>query len=566
MKKVLICILQFVSLWAYAQTDGLDMSLLNHNFQRERCVLFNDEPNEVSTGSKLHKTSLHQKDAPIASKGTPQIVVCLANFSDLKFSVADNDEALVQLFQKFFNGHDVRGQIGSNPRSLREYFEISSDGQFSPNFTVLNPVTVNYTQANAKSDRANFRNLALQALNPQVKDRISDFDSNGDGIIDGVIIVFPDMGANTGGNGPHACTWSNKLKVYETTYATQMVAPEKCRNGSNIVLNGIGLFAHEMSHMLGIPDFYPTANVPSSGFNPLPGMDYWSLMDYGEYTANGFYPTPFTAYEKMYLGWKQPVELDSPCLITGMKGLSEGGDAYIIYNDKTKSEYYILENRNSSDPLYQMMDNMFGSGLMIYHVNEDETLWWNNRVNVDKNQQNMTIIPANGHFESIDNYDRSSWEGLGQYYGEAVGHLWPLKDSHYSPQYNMTWDALAYYGIQGNNDLTDQQRTQGDRIAPAATLYNANTDGQLLMHKPIRNIRQDPETNQISFIFGNLIPGDVNVDGTVDIKDIMTLQKYIINGTTSDDVLGNYFMDIVDLNNDGKVSVTDMTTLIFLLQ
>ena len=47
------------------------------------------------------------------------------------------------------------------------------------------------------------------------------------------------------------------------------------------MINGIGLFCHEFSHTMGLPDFYPlTAEAQIDN----QGMEYWDLMDGGEYT------------------------------------------------------------------------------------------------------------------------------------------------------------------------------------------------------------------------------------------------------------------------------------------
>lgn len=52
------------------------------------------------------------------------------------------------------------------------------------------------------------------------------------------------------------------------------------------LLNGIGLFCHEFSHTMGLPDLYPTVET-SRVDNQNP--EYWDLMDGGEYTYNGYF-------------------------------------------------------------------------------------------------------------------------------------------------------------------------------------------------------------------------------------------------------------------------------------
>jgi hypothetical protein len=79
-----------------------------------------------------------------------------------------------------------------------------------------------------------------------------------------------------------------------------------------------------------------------------------------------------------------------------------------------------------------------------------------------------------------------------KYASELRGHLWPLKDVE---------SVLAYWGIRGNNALTDEERTEGSRIAPAASLHTPNVDGTYLMHKPITGISYDKTMKTASFSF-----------------------------------------------------------------
>jgi immune inhibitor A len=48
-------------------------------------------------------------------------------------------------------------------------------------------------------------------------------------------------------------------------------------------INGIGLFCHEFSHTLGLPDLY----APSGNLSPNVAMEEWDLMDGGEYVGDG---------------------------------------------------------------------------------------------------------------------------------------------------------------------------------------------------------------------------------------------------------------------------------------
>ncbi len=510
-----------LTLSVHAQTDEYrTVGLPTISITKRPCIVTEDGE-EVSHARNAHRTAATQEKACLSAIGSPKILVCLAEFSDVKFTVGANLEAVKDVFDLFFNGNNVGA--GDNPHSVRDYFVAMSSGLFTPEFVIMDPVTVPntrvyYGDANGANRRTAFRNDALTQLAPQIKDRMDEFDTNDDNKIDGVIIVFPGCGANVGDkNGMHPVCWTGASTIAGVTYATELLCPEllgmdqtASGGANNAKLNGIGICVHEMSHMLGLPDFYDL-NYKA------PGMDYWSLMDYGEYWSNGYRPTPYTAYERNFMGWLPLVELSEPTYVSSMKSLSDGGSAYIIYNEGNRNEYYVLENRSVTDPWSQNLCTSLGSGMMIYHIDYDVTAWSSNKINTNSNRQRMTIIPANGHFEIADNLASDG----AKYISELRGHLWPLKEIS---------SVVAYWGIAGNNKLTDTERTEGDRIAPAAKLHTQNTDGTYLMHKPITGITYDNSTNTVSFSF---MGGTIDT-GIADLEDRTygdaTLNVYTVDG------------------------------------
>lgn len=541
---------------ANAQTeDGIE--LLENPFpqvDRQPCMIdFTPTTSANVARPGMRRSNMKQQDAPLGGKGSPEIPVILANFSDEQFqdpSTATDDNGyafhfrgtLAELYDSFFNGSNFLGnpskRPGMNRFSVAEYFNLVSQGQFTPHFTILDPVTLPKTKSGYGTDRAAFRNAALLAAADQIKGRIPDFDKDRgvqDGIVDGVIIIFPGQGKNTTRTGSahpgylHPCCWGGKVTSDGVSYATQLIVPELFENGSTMILNGFGVYVHEMSHMLGLPDFYDT-NYKGSG------MDYWSLMDAGEYVNAGFNPTPYTAYEKIYMDWIQPVELNKPTSVENLTNVSDGGDAYIIYNDANHSEYYLLENlNNNNNVVYGTMQNYFGGGLIIYHVDEDATAWNNNNVNTVVDHQRMTIVPANGHFEIQDNFTKGTNADLSKLASELIGHLWPLKEVPFTTYYTrdevgnpVVIDPLQYWGmVSGNNQLTDEERTEDDRIAPAATLFNENTDGQKLMHKSITDITLN-DNGTVSFNFMGGEPTAVRDIISENPDDVIEI--YTING------------------------------------
>ena len=71
----------------------------------------------------------------------------------------------------------------------------------------------------------------------------------------------------------------------------------------------------------------------------------------------------------MFCGWLTPKTLTDDVSVTAMEALSNGGNAYIIYNDNHRDEFYLLENRQPT----AWDAALPGRGLLVLHVDYDAT-------------------------------------------------------------------------------------------------------------------------------------------------------------------------------------------------
>ena len=206
-----------------------------------------------------------------------------------------------------------------------------------------------------------------------------------------------------------------------------------------------------------------------------------------------------------------------------MKALSDGGESYVIYNDAHPDEYYLLENRQ----LTGWDSELHAAGMLILHVDYDETVWRWNIVNdiVDYSDYEGYEDCVNDHqrltiFHADDDDDSSYW------------------NSHYQ-FYTKTTEEGDPYPYGSNNMLTNSSK-------PSATLYNKNTDGKKLMNKSVTDITQN-EDGTIAFNFSPE-PASVVPEGGLAFYESFNL----CDGTGGNDGLWNSTIASAVFNSDNE--------------
>lgn len=338
--------------------------------------------------------------------GTPRVLTILVNFADEAFSVNQPKEA----FRQFFNGDEQR-DLGNgnnyNIGSVARYFNAMSNGAFTPAFDVYGPVTVERNMAfyGGNNENSNADEKPQQLLRDAIKlvedsvGNAADYDSDNDGNIDCVFLVYAGLGQNFGG-GPStvwavtstsasAATFKGK-NVGLYTMAAELAPIKVSNDNDNYMISGIGVACHEFSHAMGLPDIYPY-NASAQVDNQE--MEYWDLMDGGEYVRNGFAPTAYTAWEKAQMGWDVDIRtLEQNGSYTMSTTTEQGGTAYKMTNpaNKNGNEYMMLEN------VQRTGWNRYvpGHGLLVYHVYDQNTVYMTTKLNDTKGRPGMAVVPA----------------------------------------------------------------------------------------------------------------------------------------------------------------------------
>lgn len=420
------------------QTDGSYATISQTELSLLRC-----EGNALRTAVDNRRAAKAKHRAPLT--GEKKGLVILVNFTDNAFTVENPQKAFYDYFNKA--GYNDYGMTGS----VSDYFLQQSYGQFNLKFDVAGPYTLPHNMVYYGGPSGSYHDARPQEMigdAVQLADVDVDFcqyDWDADGEVDQVFVIYAGYGENYGAPAntiwPHESSISYQGLVLDGmnigTYATSC----ELFGNKGTDLDGIGTACHEFSHCLGIMDHY---DMNGKNF----GMGTWDVMCRGTYNNDGRTPAAYTAYERWVNGWLEPVEVNSGTRITGMKALTDAPEAYILYNEGNRNEYYLLENRQQKG----FDASLGGHGLLVVHVDYDKDSWKGNTIN-SGDIQRMTIIAADEEYE-------------------------------YASTSSLAGDPFP--GTTGKMALQDF-------TSPKAIVNCPNADGSLLMRKGIESIKEDDE-------------------------------------------------------------------------
>ena len=238
--------------------------------------------------------------------------------------------------------------------SMRNFYIEQSSGRYAVKGDVTEWVTVPYNAAHYGRDycggivcRQTWRfvqdaanawynaQIAAGKTVDQINTYLSQFDKwdrydqngNGkfdepDGYIDHFQIVHAGEGQETGGGAQGSdAIWSHRWAVQYAGGPTLDDGTVVRQGGTRIGQSkywirdytvepengGVGVFAHEFGHDLGLPDLYDTSGNTGGAEN---STGFWTLYSSGSYGSSGLpadgigsKPIPMSAYEKIFLGW-----------------------------------------------------------------------------------------------------------------------------------------------------------------------------------------------------------------------------------------------------------------------
>jgi M6 family metalloprotease-like protein len=413
------------------------------------------------------------------SVGTEEIVVILVEFADISHQ-SSNTQARFQTLL-FSNSQ--------GEKSLHNYYDESSYGQLS----VVGNSSSWYTVSNTMSEYGEDSLSGVDNLNGPVYRLVtdavlladadidfSDYDNDGDGVVDHVAVVHAGQGQESSVGTD--TIWSHRWAVIDADTSTPG-NQELSVDGVQVYwytmqseLSPMGVFAHEFGHDLGLIDLYDTEDDSE-------GIGSWGLMGQGAWLGSpaGSEPAHMCAWSKIELGWIVPFEVLSPLEAEDIPQVETNPVVYKlpIADTPAGEEYFLIENRQRIG-----FDSALpGSGLLIWHIDESMASnddQFHRRVDLEEADEQLGENPTQATdpwFDSADGFTPTSVPDSSTYAsvrsGWKVRNISPSNTTMIADITKEVEDDLAVTAV--NLRIVAQV---GETLTIRATIENRGTSNQ----------------------------------------------------------------------------------------
>ncbi len=299
----------------------------------------------------------------IEPRGNRKLIVLL-----VKTKGSDSRISPEEVWSRFFGRED------DDLLSVAEYYDRASYGSFHLEGTVSNwielPHPINYYAAGRQGKGGHIypRNMAgfvteaaRQAYTSGAP--IDNFDNTGDGHIDGLVVLY--SGALRTEAAPAKRLWprmdyvsvygTDPLRLGSAVLDRFILVPEYVKYPGE---HSTRVYAHEVGHLLGLFDLY---DKDKSSY----GIGCTGLMSMAPPSRETRPITGLSAFSKNLLGWAEALTVTRDMNVT-LEPLHKN-PRILKMPSGDKGEYFLLSFREPAGN----DKHLYGSGLLLWHVNED---------------------------------------------------------------------------------------------------------------------------------------------------------------------------------------------------
>ena len=326
--------------------------------------------------------------------GTTKTVVILIGFTD--------KQPLSNHISSYYD--NLLFSTSPGAKSLSNYYkEVSYNqlmivGATSPKwYTSSHPLSYYGADSSIDIDDVNgvISKLAEEAISLANNDiDFSQYDGDGDGIVDHVIIIH--AGNDQASSGISTDIWSHQCSLSVPVDGVMIEGYTMLAEGSPL-----GTFAHEFGHDIGLPDLYNTDTGAQV-------VEYWDIMDGGSWNNNGNTPAHPSAWSKIQLGWINPVTITAQTTVNiPQLETNQNNSVYKVSSSNMPStEYFLVENRQKTGYDSYLPDD----GIVIWHIDDAKgSILYNDvnngiikRVAVEDASNGLTVYLQGAAYSSED--------------------------------------------------------------------------------------------------------------------------------------------------------------------
>jgi len=228
---------------------------------------------------------------------------------------------------------------------------------------------------------------------------LSQWDINGDGVIDRLLVLHSGNAQESG--GPSNSIWSHFSNLMNPVSVGQWEIQHYTISSME---SGLGTLVHEMLHQMGAYDLYDVhSDLPSSTWN---GLGDWDIMASGNWNGNSMSPAMPGAATLITIGGLGIVEIETSSTqdIHLYPMSSEGNNTRVAYIQTAPDEAVLVTYR--ADLGFD--SELPGSGIIVEYLDKNNGNVDENTVNKDPKNPWVKILEADGDQALVRNRDSGS--------------------------------------------------------------------------------------------------------------------------------------------------------------